>query len=146
VDVVDATRLTIQQVARRSGFSEPTLRYYEQIGLIGPVERDESSGHRRYSSQMVESIEALACLRSTGVSIEDMRRYRVLASRGDAAEEMRDLFAGHVARVDEEITRLRAQRRYLHAKVDLWQSRVTGDMEGEAAAATAVIDAAGGLR
>jgi DNA-binding transcriptional MerR regulator len=40
------TALTIQDVSRRSGLSEPTLRYYEQVGLIGPVERDESSGYR----------------------------------------------------------------------------------------------------
>ena len=30
------TALTIQDVSRRSGLSEPTLRYYEEVGLIGP--------------------------------------------------------------------------------------------------------------
>jgi len=42
------TGLTIQQVSRRSGLSEPTLRYYEEVGLIGPVGRDARSGHRCY--------------------------------------------------------------------------------------------------
>jgi DNA-binding transcriptional MerR regulator len=42
------TALTIQDVSRRSGLSEPTLRYYEEVGLIGPIERDPSSRHRRY--------------------------------------------------------------------------------------------------
>ena len=46
------TALTIQDVSRRSGLSEPTLRYYEQVGLIGPVERDESSGHRRAKQEL----------------------------------------------------------------------------------------------
>lgn len=36
---------TIQQVARQTGLSEPTLRYYEQIGLIPAVDRDPGSGH-----------------------------------------------------------------------------------------------------
>jgi MerR family transcriptional regulator, copper efflux regulator len=40
--------MTIRDVSRRSGLSEPTLRYYEEIGLIGPIARDESSGHRRH--------------------------------------------------------------------------------------------------
>lgn len=40
--------LTIQQVARRTGLSESALRYYERIGLLDPVPRDPSSGHRRY--------------------------------------------------------------------------------------------------
>ena len=34
------TALTIQEVSRRSGLSEPTLRYYEEVGLVGPVDRD----------------------------------------------------------------------------------------------------------
>jgi MerR family transcriptional regulator, aldehyde-responsive regulator len=41
--------LSIQEVARRTGFSESTLRYYERIGLIDPVPRDTSSSHRRYA-------------------------------------------------------------------------------------------------
>jgi hypothetical protein len=31
------TAFTIQDVSRRSGLSEPTLRYYEEVGLIGPM-------------------------------------------------------------------------------------------------------------
>jgi DNA-binding transcriptional MerR regulator len=42
------TAFTIQDVSRRSGLSEPTLRYYEEVGLIGPIDRNASSGHRRY--------------------------------------------------------------------------------------------------
>jgi DNA-binding transcriptional MerR regulator len=65
--------LTIQGVSRRSGLSEPTLRYYEEIGLIGPVARDASSGHRRYRTEDLDVLQALACIRELGVSIEDMR-------------------------------------------------------------------------
>jgi MerR family copper efflux transcriptional regulator len=43
--------LTIEAVSRRSGLSEPTLRYYEEVGLIGPIARDDSSGHRRYREE-----------------------------------------------------------------------------------------------
>ncbi|MEV0379487.1 MerR family DNA-binding transcriptional regulator [Nonomuraea sp. NPDC050643] len=46
-NLADASPLTIQDVSRLSGLSEPTLRYYEKIGLIDPVDRNESSGHRR---------------------------------------------------------------------------------------------------
>jgi MerR family transcriptional regulator, copper efflux regulator len=65
--------LTIQDVSRRSGLSEPTLRYYEEIGLIGPIDRDASSGHRRYRDEDVDTLQALACLRAMGVGIEEMR-------------------------------------------------------------------------
>jgi len=65
--------LTIQDVSRRSGLSEPTLRYYEEVGLIGPVARDASSGHRRYREEDVDTLQVLACLRGMDVGIEDMR-------------------------------------------------------------------------
>jgi hypothetical protein len=54
-------------VARVTGFSESTLRYYERIGLIDPAPRVASSSHRRYAAETVDTLEALACLRSTGM-------------------------------------------------------------------------------
>jgi MerR family copper efflux transcriptional regulator len=61
---------------RRSGLSEPTLRYHEQVGLIGPIERDARSRHRRYGEKDLDTLQALACLRAMGVGIEDMRAYQ----------------------------------------------------------------------
>ena len=58
--------LTIQQVAAAPGWPSSPLRYYERIGLIDPVPRDESSGHRRYPPDLVAAIEGMSCLRGTG--------------------------------------------------------------------------------
>ena len=79
------TALTIQDVSRRSGLSEPTLRYYEEVGLIGPIARDASSGHRRYRDEDLDTLQALACLRGMGVGIQDMRTYQANRERGRAA-------------------------------------------------------------
>jgi DNA-binding transcriptional MerR regulator len=43
------TELTIQQVAEITQLSGHTLRYYERIGLLSPVNR-AANGHRRYSN------------------------------------------------------------------------------------------------
>lgn len=120
--------LTIRRMAERSGFSEYSLRYYEDIGLIGPIPRDGSSGHRRYPPQAAERIEALACLRATGMSIDDMRAYlRGIAVGPDAAPEMVGLFSGHAARLEQELTSLRLRLDYVRAKAELWQSRIDAD-------------------
>ncbi len=74
------TAFTIQDVSRRSGLSEPTLRYYEQVGLVGPVDRDENSGHRRYRDEDLHTLEALACLRAKAALWD-------ACDRGDAAAE-----------------------------------------------------------
>ena len=107
------TDLTIQDVSRRSGLSEPTLRYYEEVGLIGPVARDASSGHRRYRDEDLDTLQALACLRAMGVGIEDMRTYRANRELGHAAAaEQRDLLLRHAERIEAEIATLRVHLRF----------------------------------
>ena len=120
--------LTIQQMATRSGLSEYTLRYYEKIGLIEPIPRDGSSGHRRYSAQTAQKVEALACLRACGLSLDDMRKLLELLERGDeAAMEQKALYGAHAEKVAEEIRRLQIQQRYLSGKVAYWDARMKGD-------------------
>lgn len=124
--------LTIQDVSRRSGLSEPTLRYYEQVGLIGPVERDASSGHRRYREDDLDALQVLACLRAMGVGVEDMRTYQRNRGRGRTrAGEQRDLLLRHAERVESEIATLHTHLAYLRAKAALWDAREHGDAAAE---------------
>ncbi|GAA2310902.1 MerR family transcriptional regulator [Streptomyces kunmingensis] len=137
------TAFTIQDVARRSGLTEPTLRYYEDVGLIGPVDRDESSGHRRYHERDLDELQALACLRAVGMSIEDMRTYQSNRTRGPAAAaEQRDLLLRHADRVEAEIAAQHARLAYLREKAALWDAREKGDAEAEAEATRRSLDAA----
>src|SRR5277367_1002834 len=129
------TALTIQDVSRRSGLSGPTLRYYEEIGLIGPVDRDPSSRHRRYREADLDTLQVLACLRAMGVGIEEMRTYQANRELGHAkAGEQRDLLLVHAERVEAEIETLRIHLDYLRAKAALWDARDRADTGAEAKA------------
>ena len=129
------TGLRIQDVARRTGLSEPTLRYYEEVGLIGPIARDPSSGHRRYREEDVDTLQALACLRAMGVGIEEMRIYQANRELVHAREgEQRDLLLRHAGRVEAEIETLRVHLDYLRAKAALWDARDRADADAEAEA------------
>ena len=133
------TGLSIQNAARRSGLSEPTLRYYEDVGLIGPIARDPSSGHRRYRDEEVDTLQALACLRAMGVGIEEMRTYQANRALGHAkAGDQRDLLLRHAERVEAEIETLRVHLDYLRAKAALWDARDRADTAAEAEANTQV--------
>jgi MerR family copper efflux transcriptional regulator len=131
--------MTIQDVSRRSGLSEPTLRYYEEVGLVGPISRDESSGHRRYADKDLDSLQVLACLRAMGVGIEDMRTYQANRALGHAAAgDQRDILLRHAARIEDEIETLKVHLQYLEAKAGLWDARDRGDTAGEAEASLRV--------
>jgi DNA-binding transcriptional MerR regulator len=122
--------LTIKQMAELSGMSEYTLRYYEKIGLIEPIPRDGSSGHRRYSAETVRRVERLSCLRACGFSLDEMRLCLQQRKRGDAAAaEQKALFLAHAEEVAEEIRQLQIRQRYLSGKVAYWDARMKGDLE-----------------
>lgn len=121
---------TLQEVVNRSGLSEHTLRYYEHIGLIDRVSRDRSSGHRRYTEHDLHVIEAMACLRATGMSIDDMRKYRELLKEGAAAaSEQIALFEAHRQKLEIELAKKQEHLRYLEHKVEMWQAVLAGDEE-----------------
>jgi MerR family transcriptional regulator, copper efflux regulator len=129
------TTLTIQAVSRQSGLSEPTLRYYEEVGLLGPIARDESSGHRRYGEGDLDAAQVLACLRAMGVGIDDMRSYQANRRLGRAAAgEQRDILLRHAERVEAQIATLRVHLDYLRVKAALWDARDRGDAGAEAEA------------
>ena len=141
------TALTIAEVSRRSGLSEPTLRYYEEVGLVGPVDRDARSGHRRYGDDDLDVLQALACLRALGMGIEDMRTYQANRSRGGraVAAEQCDLLRRHAERIEAEIVALRTRLDYLREKSSLWDARAQGDAAAESAAQQRVHAALGRL-
>ena len=129
------TALTIQEVSRRSGLSGPTLRYYEEVGLVGPIARDPKSGHRRYREEEVDTLQVLACLRAMGVGIEEMRTYQANRALGNLrAGEQRDLLLRHAERVEAEIETLHIHLDYLRAKAALWDARDRSDTGAEAEA------------
>jgi DNA-binding transcriptional MerR regulator len=100
--------LTIQQVVEKTGLSAHTLRYYEKIGLIQAVDRDDN-GHRRYSSDDVGWLDFLKCLRSTGMPVRDVKRYAELYEAGDSTmTERRELLEAHRARIEADLRELEA--------------------------------------
>lgn len=119
---------TIAGASAQAGLPGSTLRYWERIGLLEPVGRDESSGHRRYSEQEVAQLESLANLRAVGLSIEDMRAYLSRDRDVDGtAGEQRALFAEHANRLRSEIDLLRLRLTYLDLKVAYWHALEVGD-------------------
>src|SRR5262245_8814555 len=65
------SRYRIAAVAARTGFSAPTLRYYEQIGLLSPAERTEA-GYRLYDERAVERLSFIARAKRLGCTLEEI--------------------------------------------------------------------------
>ena len=119
--------LTVQETAERTGLTEHTLRYYERAGLLTAVRRDGSSGHRRYSADDVARFSTLACLRATGMPLEQMRRYFTLAAQGrSAAHELRALLEQQEDVLNERMQAMRRHLDYVRRKIDYWKALEAG--------------------
>ncbi|MBL0346949.1 MerR family transcriptional regulator [Candidatus Villigracilis affinis] len=102
---IQKDKLTIQDVAEATGLSAHTLRYYERVGLIHPIGREENT-RRNYTADDIGWIEFLMKLRATGMSIKDMQRYAELQRQGDETlpervEMLKSLRGNVEARIDE---------------------------------------------
>jgi len=80
--------MTIAEVSKKFGLSPDTLRYYERIGLIPRVNRNES-GIRDYTEEDCKWIEFIKCMRSAGVQVETLVEYVTLLQQGDKTIEAR---------------------------------------------------------
>ncbi len=66
-----STGLRISDVADRTGFSGPTLRYYEQIGLLPPPERTDA-GYRIYTDRDIDRLRFIARAKTLGCSLDEI--------------------------------------------------------------------------
>lgn len=74
--------MTITEVSEKFGLSQDTLRYYEKIGLLPNVNRD-NRGRRSYTQEDCNWVEFIKCMRSAGLPIEALIEYVDLFKQGD---------------------------------------------------------------
>lgn len=98
--------LTIGRLARRTGMSVRTIRYWSDLGVLPPVGRSPG-GYRLYDADSVARLELVRTLRELGLGLDDVRR--VLAGETSVAE----VAAVHVAALDAQIRALRVSRAVL---------------------------------
>ncbi|MFJ9517661.1 MerR family transcriptional regulator [Kitasatospora sp. NPDC101801] len=121
VETADRTgRHSISEMVASTGLSAHTLRWYERIGLLGPVDRTHS-GQRRYCDADVRRLEFLGRLRLTGMSVADMLRYVELVREGEhTLADRRDLLVVHREEVRLKLADLHATLAVLDYKIDLY--------------------------
>lgn len=75
--------VTIKDISERFGLSQDTLRYYERIGLIPPVNRNKN-GIREYTEDDIKWVDFVKCMRqSAGLPVEMLIEYVSLFQQGD---------------------------------------------------------------
>ena len=99
-------RLTIGELASRTGVATSALRYWEELGLLPPPPR--ASGQRRYPPSSVGLVGVILALRNVGFTLREAKAF--LGSGSPAGDDRRELYRRKLTELDERIAQAQAAR------------------------------------
>jgi DNA-binding transcriptional MerR regulator len=111
----------IAEVADRTGFSPPTLRYYEEIGLVPPPARTPA-GYRLYDDRAIDRLRFVARAKQLGCTLDEIADLADAWDRDDCApvkHRLRGLVAGKLAETEARLQELLALQTDLRATAAL---------------------------
>lgn len=95
-----------------------TLRYYEKVGLLAPIQR-ASNGHRQYSAEDIVWLEFLVRLRETGMPIQKVLAFADLVrQQPDRVKKRRVLLEEHRDRLKQHLEELTHHLQVINLKID----------------------------
>ncbi|NLJ55617.1 MAG: MerR family transcriptional regulator [Firmicutes bacterium] len=108
---------TVNKLAKMSGVSARTLRYYDEIGLLKPA-RVAASGYRFYRQTQVDMLQQVLFYKELGFSLEDIKkllsapdfdRQRAFEDHLAALQEKRERFETLILNVTKSLTALKGE-------------------------------------
>lgn len=110
--------LSIGELSRASGVKVPTIRYYEQVGLMPAPHRTEGQ-QRRYGEAEVSRLNFIRHARELGFEVEAIRELLAMSGNPDQSCTEADAIARrHLAEVERRIGQLTALREELRRMVN----------------------------
>ena len=110
--------MNISLAAQQSGLPPKTIRYYEDIGLVEPAQR-QTNGYRDYGSRDVHMLRFLHRARDLGFSVADCRALLSLYTDSDRhSADVKAIALNRVAEIDRKIAELGEMRAVLATLAD----------------------------
>ncbi len=121
---------TTAKAAEKIGISAHTLRFYDKEGLLPNVGRDEH-GNRRFTDNDLQWLSLLQCLKNTGMSLKDIKRFAECTTIGDdTIDERLALFESQTENVKCQIAELKRYLNLLEYKLAFYQkAKALGSVE-----------------
>ncbi len=115
---------SIGEVAKKTGLTTHTLRYYEKEGLL-PFVHKSSSGLRVFSDNDLGWLAMIECLKDTGMPLKGIKQYIDWFAAGDTTLPQRlQMFQTHRHHVQEQIKQYQNNLKKLDFKIKLYEKAV----------------------
>lgn len=116
--------MRIAKVSEQCGISPDTLRYYERIGLLPPVNRNKG-GIRDYGELDIRRVEFIKCMRGVGLSIEVLIEYFKLVQQGDQTMEARkQILVEQRTQLADKMKEMQETLDFLDYKISVYEEAV----------------------
>jgi MerR family transcriptional regulator, aldehyde-responsive regulator len=114
--------MKIKEVAEYFRLPSETIRYWESMKIISPIQRNES-GYREYTQQDIDWIRYVKCLREMGVPIERIQEYTSLSDE-NAAEKRKGILEEQREQLIEKTRELDKALELANYKIDHYTSLI----------------------
>lgn len=123
-----------KEAAEMFGLTTDTVRYYERVGVIPPIERDKN-GYRIYTTRDLNWIYLAKSLRHAGVSIESLIEFATLAQLGGEVQKaQKQILQDQLQEIDEKLAEMTKTRDLLRYKIDTYDEHIAKFKTGEVTA------------
>ena len=113
-----------KDVAKMFGITVDTIRYYERVGVIPPIEREEN-GYRIYTKRTLNWIFLAKSLRNAGLSVESLIEFASLSQmKGDRRYAQKQILKDQLQQIDEKIDEINKTRELLQYKIDTYDEHI----------------------
>lgn len=120
---------TIGQMAKRMGVTVPTLRFYDKEGLLPFVDR-RKNGTRVFKDKDFPWLDAINCMKRTGMPIKDIRVYVDLCIAGDSTlSERLKIMQDHKRAITAQIETLERHMKKVDHKIAYYEVAVAAGTE-----------------
>ncbi|EAC6412420.1 TPA: MerR family transcriptional regulator [Listeria monocytogenes] len=125
--------MNIKQAADMFGLTVDTLRYYERVGVIPPVHRNES-GYRDYKTSDLNWVYLVKNLRNAGLSVESLIEFATLAQLRETQNveaAQKQVLVDQLKELDEKLAEMKKVRELLVYKIESYDSHIAQFKAGE---------------
>ncbi|MFS0951043.1 MerR family transcriptional regulator [Enterococcus thailandicus] len=117
--------MNIKEAVNLTGLSNDTIRYYERIGIIMPVPRQEN-GLRNFSERSINQLKFAKTMRNAGMGVESLREYVAMIYENDDSTipARKALLLEQAELMQEKITKMQEAHDYLLFKVENYEGHM----------------------
>lgn len=116
--------MRIAEVSEKFGLSVDTLRYYERVGLIPPVNRN-AGGIRDYNELDLRRVDFIKCMRGAGLPVEVLIEYVALIQQGDKTIDARkDILIEQRDLVAARLEEMQKTLELLNHKIEVYEQAI----------------------